>query len=58
MIYLADILDRTIKVGVIIQNVFNPKTIKEFVLYFQNHKELEILKMEVHDFMKDKPFYK
>jgi len=58
MVYLADILDRTIKVGIIIQNLYNPKTIKEFVIYFQNYKELENLKIEVHDFMKDKPFYK
>ena len=58
MNYLADILDRTIKIGVIIQKLYNPKTIKEFVIYFQNYKELENLKIEVHNFMKDKPFYK
>jgi hypothetical protein len=57
MVYLADILDRTIKIGIIIQKTHNPKTIKEFVVYFRNYKELENLKIEVHNFMKDKPFY-
>ena len=57
MVYLADILDRTIKIGIIIQKTYNPKTIKEFVVYFRNYKELENLKIEVHNFMMNKPFY-
>jgi glycine hydroxymethyltransferase len=57
MKYLADILDRTIKIGVSIQKKYNPKTIKEFCSYLQINQELESLKNKVHKFMMNKPFY-
>ena len=57
MPYLADILDRTIQVGVKIQSEHSPKTIKDFIQHFSNYSMLETIKSEVHSLMMNKPFY-
>lgn len=57
MFYLADILNRVINVGTKIQTEHNPKTIKEFIQYFEPSTELGSIQREITTWMMKFPFY-
>lgn len=55
--HLANILSRVIKVGTTIQSEHNPKTIKEFITYFNEYNELSIIRLEITNWMGKFNFY-
>lgn len=54
---LADIIERVIVIGSCIQGEHNPKTIKEFISYFESYTELRMLSKEIKGWMFNFPFY-
>jgi glycine hydroxymethyltransferase len=57
MFYLADILNRVIKIAIKIQIDNNTKTIKEFIQYFDKSTELDSIQNEITKWMMKFPFY-
>jgi glycine hydroxymethyltransferase len=57
MLYLAEIIDGIIQVGTKIQTEHSPKTIKEFIQYFDKYSELEYFRQSVSNWMMKFPFY-
>lgn len=57
MLYLAEIIDRTIKIAIQIQKDQNPKTIKDFASFFQEYDELKCIQTTIHSWMMQFPFY-
>lgn len=54
---LADIIERVIVIGSCIQGEHNPKTIKEFIFFFESYTELKALSEEIRGWMSGFPFY-
>lgn len=57
MFYLGDIINRVIAIGTKIQTEFTPKTIKDFVQYFEQSTELGDIRLEIINWMIKFPFY-
>jgi glycine hydroxymethyltransferase len=57
MIYLADIINRVIDIGIKIQTENQIKTIKEFAEYFPKYPELRNIQQEVEKWMSGFAFY-
>jgi glycine hydroxymethyltransferase len=57
MIYLADIINRVVNIGIKIQTENQIKTIKEFAEYFPKYPELRNIQQEVEKWMSGFAFY-
>lgn len=57
MTYLADIINRVIDIGTKIQNEHSPKTIKDFIQYFEQYTVLGQIQGEISSWMIKFPFY-
>lgn len=54
---LANILDRVLKIGMIIQSEHAPKTIAEFCGFFRGEKELVTIQQEINEWFSGLKFY-
>lgn len=57
MVWLANILNKTLHIGIKIQDAHTPKTVKEFSSHLKKYQELDTIRSEVHTFMMSIPFY-